>query len=110
MIHDVSHRVFRYRHPGFRHHEQGHAKLEYEMAVHVITSGWAGDKPLIKKPPKPSSIEAKRIRLMRVYQLQREWETKETRASNKLAKLAREAHRLMTAIEDAGEIPPLKSR
>lgn len=40
MIHDASHKVFRYRHPSFRPHDGGHATLEREMAEYVMKKGW----------------------------------------------------------------------
>jgi hypothetical protein len=40
MIHDASHRVFRWRHPSFKPHDGGHATLEREMAEYVMRKGW----------------------------------------------------------------------
>lgn len=35
LAHDVSHRIFRYRHPGWRPHHPQHAALELEIATYV---------------------------------------------------------------------------
>jgi hypothetical protein len=40
LIHDVSHLVFRYRHPSFKPHDGGHATLEREMAEYAVAKGW----------------------------------------------------------------------
>lgn len=40
LVHDVSHRIFAQRHPHFRPHAGGHARLEHEIASYVIAKGW----------------------------------------------------------------------
>lgn len=43
MIHDVSHAIFRDRHPRFRPHDNGHAQLEREIAAYVVEKGWLNE-------------------------------------------------------------------
>ena len=40
LIHDASHIIFRRRHPSFRPHDGGHARLEREIAQYVVAQGW----------------------------------------------------------------------
>lgn len=64
LVHDVSHRIFARRHPGFRPHAGGHATLEWEMAQFVVQSGWlAGElKPAVRAKPTADERRASRIR------------------------------------------------
>jgi hypothetical protein len=60
MIHDCSHSVFRWRHPGFRPHDGGHAVLEREMRDYVHAQGWLEPAPL---KPQADTTAPKRARL-----------------------------------------------
>ena len=90
LIHDVSHTVFRYRHPSFRPHDGGHAKLELEMAQYVVAQGWLGGtlKPVEK--PKPTVAEKRASRLAQVEVRIERWESKLRRAETALRKLRRQ--------------------
>jgi hypothetical protein len=57
LVHDVSHRVFKYRHPGWRTHEHGHAVLELEMAWYVLTqTDWLQGG--LRAPPKTRALKS----------------------------------------------------
>lgn len=90
LIHDVSHDIFRARHPNFRPHDGGHATLEAEIAQFVASSGWLDGtlKPALPNPDlvwlkKKEAIEASIKR----------WTTKRKRAETALAKLNRQLSR-----------------
>lgn len=91
MIHDVSHRIFRYRHPAFKPHAGGHSTLEREIAEYVAKSGW-----LEVKQPNKATLEEKRAKqLAHNEQLTKRWLTKQKRATTALRKLKRQRTRLM---------------
>jgi len=54
LVHDVSHRIFRYRYPKRRPHDSLHARLEAEMVRFVLASGWLTGtlRPAEKEAPK----------------------------------------------------------
>lgn len=76
MIHDVSHAVFRYRHPGFRPHAGGHETLEREIMLHVLSQGWAL-KPTPRAKPDP---------LLKARDAVKKWERRAKLAATKLKK------------------------
>ena len=91
LVHDVSHDIFRRRHPGFRPHAGGHAQLEREIAEFVVAQGWL-DGRLKTIDKKPSREERHRCKLARVEEALLRWDRKLRRAQNALRKLrAREA-------------------
>lgn len=84
LIHDVSHELHHYRHPGLRSHDPTHAKLEREIAQHVVAMGWlTPEGSLVPKPSKrvaPSAAE-------RTVEAIARWTLKLKRAENALRKL-----------------------
>jgi len=91
LIHDVSHSIFRRRHPGFKPHAGGHATLEREIAQYVVAKGWLDAKPLRPKAAaKPSRGEAQAARLARIEAAIVRWAAKLRRAENALRKLKRQ--------------------
>jgi hypothetical protein len=88
LIHDVSHRIFRRRHPHFRPHAGGHATLEREIAQYVIAKGWL-EGSLIKRKLKVSRNEKRTVILKRTEACLARWESKYARAGNAIKKLKR---------------------
>jgi hypothetical protein len=85
MIHDVSHQIFRERHPTFRPHDGGHAALELEIKNYVLSKGWPGGA---LRPP----VRTKKAvdQLARILAAEKRWTSKLRRAETALAKLARQ--------------------
>lgn len=86
LVHDVSHRIFRARHPGFRPHDNGHAQLEQEIAAFVVANGWLTGT-LKKEAPTPADKRA--AKLARTLQLLARWNAKLRRAQTAVSKLQR---------------------
>lgn len=92
LVHDVSHQIFRARYPKSRPHHPLHAKLELEMAEHVLAEGWLGG--LLKPAPKPGK-DTRALKLARCEASIKRWESKLRRAQNALRKLRRQHARLV---------------
>lgn len=91
LIHDVSHSIFRRRHPSFRPHDGGHATLEREIAEYVVAQGWMIDHALMPKgKPKPLKADAHAAKLARIEAAIVRWTAKQRRAENALRKLKRQ--------------------
>jgi hypothetical protein len=98
LIHDVSHMIFRRRHPRFRPHDGGHATLEREIAQYVVAQGWLDSKPLRPKAAaKLSKGEARALRLARIEAAIQRWQAKQRRAENALRKLKRQQRAALRA-------------
>ena len=87
LIHDVSHWIFERRHPGFRPHAGGHARLEREIAAYVVGCGWLAGA-LVKAQPPTSRADELADRLARIEARIARWEGKRKRAETALRKLA----------------------
>lgn len=83
LIHDISHLVFRARHPSFRPHDGGHARLEREVAAYVAGTGW-----LTPKAPVVHVVTLE-TKLAILDASVKRWTTKAKRAATALAKLRR---------------------
>lgn len=92
LIHDISHRIFRRRHPGFRPHAGGHATLEREIAEYVVAQGWLCDGSPLRPKAKPKLCRAhlQAARLARIEAAMLRWDAKLRRAQNALRKLKRQ--------------------
>lgn len=86
LVHDLSHYINDRTRPQHRGHGIWHASLEREMVAYVISSGWLDGKLRSKaKTPsaRPSSLARIEVRI-------KNWESKQRRAENALAKLYRQ--------------------
>lgn len=92
LIHDISHLVFRARHPSFRPHDGGHARLEREVAAYVAGTGWLTPKaPVVRKATTDDKLAALDASVKR-------WTTKARRAATALAKLRRRRASLLRRV------------
>jgi hypothetical protein len=90
LVHDVSHRIFQYRHPGWRPHHPQHAALEQELAVYVVTqTDWLSQSLACAPKSKPVRDLAT-VRRARVEARLAGWEAKLKRAQKAVAKLRRQ--------------------
>lgn len=96
LIHDVSHRAFRFRHPGWRPHEHGHERLELAVARAVLDAGYFDGR--LKPPPPPTRTQAAAQELASLDVRVKRWTAKAKRASTALAKLARRRRVLETRV------------
>jgi hypothetical protein len=100
LVHDVSHRVFRYDH--FKlykgQHGDNHAKLELAMAQYVIAQGWLEGK--LKSKPKTELKLTRSEKLARVDAAIKRWETKYKRAETALKKLQLKRCRVAKLIKE----------
>jgi len=81
LIHDVGHRVYRYRHPNYRPHGPGEEKIELAIAQFVrerFLDGSLKDKPKVKPD-----------RLVVLEERLEKWQRKLARAENAIRKLNR---------------------
>lgn len=95
LVHDVSHSIFRARHPGFRPHDTGHALLEQELAAFVVGNGWLNGT-LKKEPPTKADVRA--TKLARTQARLAAWSAKLRRAQNAVRKLERRQRALERAV------------
>jgi hypothetical protein len=87
LIHDISHAVHEYRHPGHRPHANGHSKIETDIAAYVASQGWLEGKLRPAAKPRPSLEERRAERLSRLEARLATWERKAKRAQNAVRKL-----------------------
>lgn len=89
LVHDVSHRIFAQRHPNFRPHAGGHARLEYEIATHVISERWLTGTLRPKAARKLPVAERRAQAIARTEAAIARWDSKLRRAQTALRKLRR---------------------
>lgn len=89
LVHDVSHRIFAQRHPSFRPHAGGHARLEYEIASHVIGEGWFTGTLRPRAARKLTVSERRAQAIARTESAIARWDSKLRRAQTALRKLRR---------------------
>lgn len=97
LIHDVSHTIFRRRHPGWRPHDGGHAALEAEIAAYVSGSGWLTGTLKAIQSPLQTTAEKRADKLARIETRLKSWTTKAKRADTAIKKLKRQRTRLLKA-------------
>lgn len=102
LIHDVSHTIFRVRHPGFRPHHDLHSRLEAQIAQHVVDAGWLSGLLHEKKKERPTVEASLKTKIAHADQLIKRWETKAKRADNALRKLNRKRKMLQRALDEYG--------
>jgi hypothetical protein len=90
LLHDVAHRIFRKRHPGWRPHHPQHARLELEIVQHAITAGWHTGALAPKAKAKPTPAARADARLASARKRLATWEAKARRATRAAAKLKRQ--------------------
>lgn len=99
LVHDVSHHIFRKRYPSFRPHHPMHARLELEITMHVLTSGWL-DGALKPKPKlRPSSEERRTTKIVRIDASLARWDSKRRRAETAIQKLERQRRALTRRLQ-----------
>lgn len=92
LVHDLSHFIFRARHPSFRPHEGGHAKLEQQMTEWLI----ANLSDMRDKPKAKLTTDDRRKRdLERTEDSIERWKSKQKRAANAIRKLTAKRKRLI---------------
>jgi hypothetical protein len=95
LIHDLSHYIFRRRHPRFRPHECGHATLEREIAAYVVSKGWLEGTLKPEVAAKQTTEERRLASLERLDERLKRWDVKQRRASNIIKRLTRQRASLM---------------
>ena len=105
IVHDVSHRIFAHRHPNFRPHAGGHARLEHEIARYVIAKGWLTGTLRSKATRKPTVAERRAQAVTRTESAIARWTSKLRRAQTALRKLRRR-HRAQLRRLAPGSIAP----
>ncbi len=111
LIHDVSHSIFRRRHPNFRPHAGGHATLEAQIAAHVVSQGWL-EGALLPKKSTLTSDQKREARLGEIEAAIKRWQTKQKRVANALRKLERRRRATLRALNLAtgASISPSRAR
>ncbi len=89
IVHDVSHRIFARRHPNFRPHAGGHARLEHEIASYVVAKGWLTGTLRSNAKRKPTRAERRAQAIARTESAIARWTSKLRRAQTALRKLRR---------------------
>ena len=84
LIHDVAHKVFRWRSPGLPDHCTFQADLETEMVQYVNNSGWLNGTLKEKPKVKLSSDQKISLKIKRLQGNIKLWETKVKRANTYL--------------------------
>lgn len=93
LVHDVSHRVFRYRYPNKLPHDALHARLELEVTEYVLASGWLDGKLAPKVKAKPTTEEKRAKRRANLETRLARWLTRQKRANTMVKKLGRQLRR-----------------
>ena len=97
LIHDVAHRIFRYRSPNLPDHCKLQAEFEAKLVRYVNTSGWLNGtlKPKVKVLSRNDKFN---IKVESTQNLIKSWKTKQARANNKLKKLQSKLKRLQKSL------------
>ncbi|BAQ89164.1 hypothetical protein [uncultured Mediterranean phage uvMED] len=94
LIHDMAHRLFRYRSPNMPDHCKLQADFEAEMVSYVNQSGWLNGLLKPKAKPKLSNDEKRNIKIIRLKENILRWETKIKRGNTYLKKYKTKLKRL----------------
>lgn len=87
LIHDVSHILQEYRHPGLRPHDPGHEAIELAVLKHLESNLFLQPKP---RPAKPNIEQRRSSKLAAIAERIQRWESKLKRAQTALRKLNRQ--------------------
>lgn len=98
LVHDIAHRVHRYRYPKRRPHDPLHERLEAEMTAYVLAKGWLGGELRPASKPAPSIDDKRAQKLASVRARLKRWETKAKRAATAIKKLKATERRLAAAV------------
>jgi hypothetical protein len=100
MVHDLSHMIFRARHPisRLRPHGREHARLEGDMAKYAIDKGWLDGALLPPERNRLTTTERRTRDLARTRAALKRWETKKKRATTAIRKLLQRERRLTRAL------------
>ena len=101
LAHDVSHAIFRKRHPSFRPHDGGHATLEREIAEHIVKAGWLSGSLQPVSLVKRATVADK---VAHVDGLIAKWETKAKRAATALRKLHRKRAAMLRRAQSVNRV------
>jgi hypothetical protein len=93
MVHDLSHRIWRKRHPRFKPHTKGHDVLERELAEYVVAKGWLNRTLLPKAKRKLTREEKMAKKLVHAEKMLVKWEQRAKLARTKIRKYKREVTR-----------------
>lgn len=96
LVHDISHAAHQRINRRGKPHEGDQARLESKLIRYVVEHGWLEGKLKSKAKPKakPTLYEKHQLRLERIDELIKGWETKQRRAETALRKLRIEKRRL----------------
>lgn len=94
LVHDVSHDIWRRRHPRLRPHAPGHGALELEITRYVLGKGWLAGALRPPEPKRATASERHAKRLVETITAIDRWESKQRRAGNALRKLRARLRRL----------------
>ena len=94
LIHDMAHRLFKYRNPNLPDHCKLQADFEADMVTYVNQSGWLNGLLKPKVQPKLSNDEKRNIKIIRLKQNILRWETKIKRGNTYLKKYKNKLKRL----------------
>ena len=97
LIHDVAHRIFRYRSPSLPDHCKLQAEFEAKLVRYVNASGWLNGalKPKVRMLSRNDKFN---IKVESTQNLIKAWKTKQARANNKLKKLQSKLKRLQKSL------------
>jgi hypothetical protein len=87
LIHDVSHMIHRYRHPGERPHGDSHYRIEADVLAWVDAELLKPAVVLVPATPKLSRADERAIKYLRTVGAIARWERKFKRAETALRKL-----------------------
>ena len=94
LIHDMAHRIFRYRNPGLPDHCKLQADFEVELQNYVLKMGWLNGSLKPKPKVKLSSDEKKQFKIKVLKRNILRWESKAKRANTYLKKSKKKLKRL----------------
>lgn len=94
LIHDLAHRIFRYKSPTLPDHCKLQAEFEAKLVTYVKNSGWLQGKLKSKPKAKISNDDKKIIKITRLKANILRWETKMKRGNTYLKKYKAKLKRL----------------
>lgn len=104
LVHDVSHRVFRWVRPASerRNHCFAHSTFEKMFSEEAIKRGWHVAKPSRAPRPKKAAADPKVVKRTRAELALKRWRTKQKRAATAIKKLERSLRRMPVATQGEG--------
>lgn len=105
MIHDLSHAIFRARHPSFRPHDGGHSAMEREVLLFCQQKGYLDGRGEPKPKRKLTREEVLRLEAISLQKRYARWQTKARRAATAMSNLARRQRYVNQQLEKIGTAP-----